>query len=42
MPAKVLADLLNLHPNTVVRWVKVAGGDWTNYAAIRAREAAQQ
>ena len=37
VPAKVLADLLNLHPNTAVRWIKVAGGDWTAYAAGRAR-----
>jgi hypothetical protein len=39
LPAKVLADLLNLHPNTAVRWVKAAGGDWTSYAASRVREA---
>lgn len=38
LPAKVLADLLNLHPNTAVRWVKAAGGDWTSYAASRLRE----
>lgn len=37
LPAKVLADLLNLHPNTAVRWVKAAGGDWTSYAAGRIR-----
>ena len=39
VPARVLADMLNLHPNTAVRWVKAAGGDWTGYAAQRAREA---
>lgn len=33
----VLADLLNLHPNTAVRWVKAANGDWANYAAARVR-----
>jgi hypothetical protein len=37
VPAKVLADMLNLHPNTAVRWVKAAGGDWTRYAAGRLR-----
>ena len=38
LPAKVLADLLNLHPNTAVHWVKAAGSDWTSYAASRLRE----
>lgn len=42
VPAKVLADLLNLHPSTAVQWVKAAGGDWTNYAAGRLREASQR
>ncbi len=42
LPAKVLADLLNLHPNTAVRWVKAAGGDWTNYAATRLRSETQR
>jgi len=37
LPAKVLADLLNIHINTAVRWTKTAGGDWTNYAADRIR-----
>ena len=39
LPSKVLADLLNLHPNTAVRWVKASGGDWSRYAASRVREA---
>jgi hypothetical protein len=33
LPAAVLAELLGLHPNTAVRWVSQAGGDWTRYAA---------
>jgi hypothetical protein len=27
LPAAVLADLLNLHPTTAVRWMHEAGGD---------------
>jgi hypothetical protein len=37
LPAAVLADLLNLHPTTAVRWVRDAGGDWSRYAADLAR-----
>jgi hypothetical protein len=33
LPAAVLADLLNLHPTTAVKWMRQAGGDWTRYAA---------
>lgn len=33
LPAAVLADLLNLHPTTAVKWMHQAGGDWTRYAA---------
>ena len=33
LPAAILARVLNLSPNTAVRWVRVAGGDWTTYAA---------
>jgi hypothetical protein len=33
LPAAVLADLLNLHPTTAVKWTHQAGGDWTRYAA---------
>ena len=39
LPAAVLADLLNLHPNTACRWVELAGGDWNLYAAEIARKA---
>jgi len=28
LPAAVLARLLGLHPNTAVKWVRAAGGDW--------------
>jgi hypothetical protein len=33
LPAAVLARVLNISPNTAVRWVRTAGGDWTTYAA---------
>jgi hypothetical protein len=36
VPPAVLADLLGLHIGTAVRWATEAGGDWINYAAIRA------
>jgi len=35
VPPAVLAGLLNLHPDTAVRWTAMAGGDWTSYAAHR-------
>ena len=38
MPAAVLAQLLNLHPTTAVHWVRAAGGDWSTYAAMLARD----
>lgn len=37
VPAAVLADLLGLNPNTAIKWVQLAGGNWTRYAAERAR-----
>jgi hypothetical protein len=33
LPAAFLADLLGLHHNTAVRWVRGAGADWSTYAA---------
>jgi hypothetical protein len=36
VPPAVLADLLGLHIGTAISWAHHAGGDWTNYAAIRA------
>ncbi len=37
LPARVLADLLNIHINTAVRWIDTAGGNWTRYTADRIR-----
>ncbi|MEW6474300.1 MAG: hypothetical protein AB1679_18770 [Actinomycetota bacterium] len=37
VPPVVLADLLGLHPNTAVRWVQNARGDWAAYAAAKAQ-----
>ena len=37
MPAAVLADLLHIAPGTAVRWMRQAGGDWSDYAAELAR-----
>lgn len=39
VPPAVLADMLGLHPNTAVRWVRAAAGDWNAYAAERTRPA---
>jgi hypothetical protein len=36
LPAAVLADLLGLHINTAVRWVKRARRDWASCMAARA------
>lgn len=36
VPPVVLADLLGISINNAVKWVKVASGDWSNYAADRA------
>jgi hypothetical protein len=33
MPAAALARVLDLTPNTAVRWGETAGGDWNRYAA---------
>jgi hypothetical protein len=38
LPAAVLADLLGMHINTAVRWVKHVGRDWADYIAARAIE----
>ncbi len=37
LPAAVLADLLNITPDTAVRWMHQAGADWNRYAAEIAR-----
>jgi hypothetical protein len=36
IPAPVLAELLDLHPSTAVRWATLAKRDWTSYLAARA------
>lgn len=36
VPPIVLADLLGISINNAVKWVGVASGDWSNYAADRA------
>lgn len=36
LPAPVLADLLGLHDNTAVEWIRRARGDWNAYAANKA------
>ena len=38
LPAAVLADLLGMHINTAIRWVRYAGRDWPDYLAARAAE----
>ena len=38
LPAAVLADLLGMHINTAVRWVKYVGRDWADYIAARTNE----
>lgn len=37
LPPVVLADLIGLYPNTAVRWVQAARGDWAAYAAAKAK-----
>lgn len=37
LPAPVLADLLGLHANTAVEWIRAARGDWSAYAAAGAQ-----
>ena len=40
LPAPVLADLLGMHVNTAVRWVRHAKRDWASYLAARAESPA--
>lgn len=42
LPAAALADLVNLHPTTAVKWMHQAGGDWTCFAAELARTCEHQ
>lgn len=36
LPAPVLADILGMHVNTAVRWVRHAKRDWASYLVARA------
>lgn len=36
--AAIIADLLGMHINTTIRWVRCAGRDWADYLAARAAE----
>jgi hypothetical protein len=39
-PRAMLAGILGIHPTTAVRWTRLAGGNWTTYAAdTRSRRA---
>jgi hypothetical protein len=38
LPAAIIADLLGMHVNTAIRWVRYAGRDWADYLAARAAE----
>ena len=38
LPAAIIADLLGMHINTAIRWVRYAGRDWADSLAARAAE----
>jgi len=42
IPAPVLAELLDLHPATTVRWSALAKRDWTSYLSARAEDLARR
>jgi hypothetical protein len=33
IPPAMLAGILGIHPTTAVKWTRLAGGNWTTYAA---------
>lgn len=35
IPPAMLAGILGIHPTTAVKWTRLAGGNWTGYAAAR-------
>ncbi|HZM84520.1 MAG TPA: hypothetical protein VFC19_53045 [Candidatus Limnocylindrales bacterium] len=35
IPPALLAGILGIHPTTAVKWTRLAGGNWTGYAATR-------
>lgn len=39
LPPSVVADMLNIHPTTAVKWMQWAGGSWMNYGALRLHDA---
>jgi hypothetical protein len=41
IPPAILADVLGIHVTTAVAWTRLAGGDWTGYAASRASNRAR-
>lgn len=36
LPPMAFADLIGIHPKTAERWATLAGGNWSEYLAIRA------
>lgn len=35
LPPMVIADVLGIHPKTAERWATLAGGNWSEYLAVR-------
>ena len=35
LPPMVIADLVGIHPKTAERWATLAGGNWSEYLAVR-------
>jgi hypothetical protein len=35
IPPTMLAGILGIHPTTAVKWTRLAGGNWTGYAAAK-------
>jgi lambda repressor-like predicted transcriptional regulator len=42
LPAAIIADLLGMHVNTAIRWVRYAGRDWADYLAASSRRTGQE
>jgi hypothetical protein len=42
LPAAIIADLLGMHVNTAIRWVRYAGRDWADYLAAQRRRTGQE
>jgi hypothetical protein len=41
IPPAMLAGILSIHPTTAVKWTRLAGGNWTTYAAAAHSRRAQ-